>query len=233
MMEHATAKKNSSLRFFITLESVANPGYPQSNPTLATGDVKIKIDGAAFANVETLPTAYGKYVEVQLSADEMNGDQIILEFSDAAGSEWYDYAMNIITTTSTADDIADVKAKTDNLPSDPAGASVIAGRFDTVDTATASIKAKTDNLPSDPADASVIDALITALPDAILDETNAIETGWTVRKALRIILSATVGKVSGAEGTEIVFRNVTDSKDRITATVDKHGNRSSVTLDGG
>lgn len=66
-------------------------------------------------------------------------------------------------------EIAAIKAKTDNLPSDPADASVIAGRFDTVDTAlttiedfldteVAAIKAKTDNLPSDPADASDIAA---------------------------------------------------------------------------
>jgi hypothetical protein len=62
-----------------------------------------------------------------------------------------------------------IKAKTDNLPSDPADASVIAGRFDTLDTNLATVdtvvdavKAKTDNLPSDPADASVVAGLIAA-----------------------------------------------------------------------
>lgn len=65
--------------------------------------------------------------------------------------------------------IAAIKAKTDNLPSDPADASDIASSFSTVnttlstiagyiDTEVAAIKAKTDNLPSDPADASDIAA---------------------------------------------------------------------------
>jgi hypothetical protein len=66
-----------------------------------------------------------------------------------------------------------IKAKTDNLPSDPADASDIAFSFSTVntkldtiddflDTEVAAIKAKTDNLPSDPADQSLVEAAITA-----------------------------------------------------------------------
>jgi uncharacterized protein YunC (DUF1805 family) len=66
-------------------------------------------------------------------------------------------------------EIAAIKAKTDNLPSDPADASDIATSFATVntkldtiddflDTEIAAIKAKTDNLPADPADASDIAA---------------------------------------------------------------------------
>lgn len=62
-----------------------------------------------------------------------------------------------------------IKAKTDNLPTDPADASDIAASFTTVnskldaiddyiDTEVAAIKAKTDNLPADPADASDIAA---------------------------------------------------------------------------
>lgn len=65
--------------------------------------------------------------------------------------------------------ISAVKAKTDNLPSDPADASVIAGRFDTVDTSLSAINAKTTNLPSDPADES----LIIAATDAIMTRLGA------------------------------------------------------------
>lgn len=71
-------------------------------------------------------------------------------------------------------EVAAIKAKTDNLPSDPADASVIAGRFDTLDTNLATvdtvvdaIQAKTDNLPSDPADASVIAGRFDTLDTAI------------------------------------------------------------------
>lgn len=66
-------------------------------------------------------------------------------------------------------EVAAIKAKTDNLPTDPADASDIAASFVTVnatlstiagyvDTEVAAIKAKTDNLPTDPADASDIAA---------------------------------------------------------------------------
>jgi hypothetical protein len=46
----------------------------------------------------------------------------------------------------TASDVGDIKAKTDNLPSDPADASVIAGRFDTLDTSVADVESKVDDL---------------------------------------------------------------------------------------
>lgn len=138
-----------------------------------------------------------------------------------------------------------IKAKTDALPSDPADASVVAGliaaveaKVDTVDTVVDAVKAKTDNLPSDPADASDIAALIDALPTAaenaaaLLDLSNGIETSITPRQAIRLILAAAAGKISGAATTTVTIRNVGDSKDRITATVDSAGNRSAVTTDG-
>lgn len=63
-----------------------------------------------------------------------------------------------------------------------------------------------------------------------LDE--EIEAGITMRQMLRIMAAALAGKVSGAgTGTE-VFRNVSDTKNVITATVDSSGNRTAITLDG-
>jgi len=65
----------------------------------------------------------------------------------------------------------------------------------------------------------------------LLDEED-IETGLTLRQALRIITAATAGRASGAETSTIRFRNAqADTKDRITATVDAYGNRSAVVLD--
>lgn len=95
----------------------------------------------------------------------------------------------LATALGTADDavlaqVALVKAKTDNLPADPADASDIAASFVTVnstlstiagylDTEVAAIKAKTDNLPSDPADASVVAGLIAAV-DAKVDTVDTV-----------------------------------------------------------
>ena len=69
------------------------------------------------------------------------------------------------------------------------------------------------------------------IADAILDRANAIETSYTLRQALRILLAADGGKLSGAATTTITIRNAVDTKDRIVATVDADGNRSAVTLD--
>jgi len=77
------------------------------------------------------------------------------------------------------------------------------------------------------------DALSTAnVAAAILDAVDGIETGLTLRQALRVIAAATAGKVSGAETTTITFRNaLVDDTDRIVATVDTDGNRTAITLD--
>lgn len=67
---------------------------------------------------------------------------------------------------------------------------------------------------------------------AVLDGANSVESGLTVRQAMRLISAALAGKVSGAEGTSITIRNaVADSKNRIVATVDADGNRTGVVVD--
>lgn len=64
----------------------------------------------------------------------------------------------------------------------------------------------------------------------LLDEED-IETGMTLRQAMRLVAAATAGKISGAAGTTVTIRNVGDSKDRIVATVDAAGNRNAIVYD--
>jgi hypothetical protein len=104
-------------------------------------------------------------------------------------------AADIITIDDFLDtEVAAIKAKTDNLPADPADASDIAASFTTVNTALttiddfldteiAAIKAKTDNLPADPADASdiaasfvTVNAALTTIDDFLDTEIAAIKT---------------------------------------------------------
>jgi len=54
--------------------------------------------------------------------------------------------------------------------------------------------------------------------------------GYNLEQAMKICLSALAGKVSGAGTTAITIRSADDSADRIVATVDTDGNRSSITL---
>lgn len=73
---------------------------------------------------------------------------------------------------------------------------------------------------------------VNQIPDALLDRADAIETGLTLRTALRLLAAAEAGKLSGAATTTVVIRNaVADTKPRITATVDANGNRSAITTD--
>ena len=55
--------------------------------------------------------------------------------------------------------------------------------------------------------------------------------GYSLESALKLCLSALAGKVTGGGTTTITFRSADDSADRIVATVDSNGNRSSITLD--
>jgi len=53
----------------------------------------------------------------------------------------------------------------------------------------------------------------------------------TAEQIVRGFIAALLGKVSGAGGTTVRFRNMADDTNVITATVDSVGNRSVVTLD--
>src|SRR3990167_8022135 len=94
---------------YIRLTPRTATGQFQNNPTLATGDVKVSIDGAALANLGTLPVvtpAASVWVKVVLSQAEINGDNILVEFKDAAGAEWCDDGFTLQTATRQIDDLA-------------------------------------------------------------------------------------------------------------------------------
>jgi len=62
--------------------------------------------------------------------------------------------------------------------------------------------------------------------------TEVIEDSYTAAELLRIITAALAGELSGAATTTITIKGVDGTTDRIIATVDADGNRSSLTLDG-
>jgi hypothetical protein len=108
MPSYNPPRKNIQYIFYIFLRSQANSNIFQVNPTIASGDFKVSIDGGAFANPATLPAvtpAGGKAVKVTLSTSEMNGDNIAFYGSDASGAEWADFAINIQTAANNFDEI--------------------------------------------------------------------------------------------------------------------------------
>lgn len=109
MPSFVPAKKNIAFTFYLSLISQANTKIAQANPTLAAGDAQVAIDDGAPANLATLPVVdadFTKRVKVAMSAAEMNGDNITIIFSDAAGAEWCDLTVNIQTAARLIDDLA-------------------------------------------------------------------------------------------------------------------------------
>ena len=68
-----------------------------------------------------------------------------------------------------------------------------------------------------------------AIATALLDLSAGVEAGYTVRQTLRLIGAALAGKLSGCSGGTCVFRNMSDTQNAITSTVDGNGNRTAVT----
>lgn len=101
-------------------------------------------------------------------------------------------------------EVSAIKAKTDNLPSDPADASDIA---------------------------ALVDALPTAAENAAEVLGTAVEGAYTLKQSVRLMLAALAGKVSGAPGGTVTIRDANDTVNRIVATVDGNGNRTAVTKD--
>lgn len=106
------------------------------------------------------------------------------------------------------------------------GFTLVGGRVRLVDT-----NLETANMP-----ANVIQMAGTAYATALAAEVDAmhdevVEGSTTFRQMMRLVASALFGKASGLGTTSAVFRDLADSKDRITATVDADGNRTAVTRD--
>jgi hypothetical protein len=65
------------------------------------------------------------------------------------------------------------------------------------------------------------------IADALLDRANGIETSYSLRHAMRVMLAVAAGKSSNSGGT---YRDINDTKPRVTATL-TDGNRTAVTVD--
>jgi hypothetical protein len=110
-------------------------------------------------------------------------------------------------------------------------------RIANLDAAVTSRLASSSYTAPDNAGIALIETAVAALPtananaDALLDRSNGIETGWTLRQVMRIIFAVLAGKGTGLSTSSMTFRNVPDTKDRVVATFGSTGNRTAVTLD--
>jgi len=65
-------------------------------------------------------------------------------------------------------------------------------------------------------------------PAKLADEVDNDGTAISLSGAMKLILAVLTGKSSGGGGATIVFRDINDAKNRISATVDANGNRTAV-----
>ena len=132
---------------------------------------------------------------------------------------------------SLAADIAAVQADTAEIGAAGAGLTALASATNLaviagyLDTEIAAIKAKTDNLPASPAATGDIPSAA-AIADAVHDE--VVEGAVTLRQSIRLHNAVLAGKASGLATTEVTYRDLGDTTDRVVATVDADGNRSAV-----
>lgn len=221
--------------YIITLADASNEGFWQREYTVGAGaSVNITMNLRKSASMVYLPRVV---IFNKASTDPFAGGAGIHTFTmtdsvDTFEAETYTYynstandvtlvirfqgknASGTVTTTLLVEQInVDLTTLINNLA--------------VVDTNVDAIKAKTDNLPTDPADESLLEAAISAISPV----TATVEGTITIQQALRILLAAMAGKASGGGTTAVKFRDTSDSKDRITATVDANGNRTVVTLD--
>lgn len=117
MPSYAPPKKNSAYETYIALRDQSNTKVFKSNPTLATGDVKVIKDGGTPTNITTLPTVVnsGAVIEVSLSASEMDADNVSVLFQDVVGDEWCDLLITIHTASSQFDDLSTYDPATDEV----------------------------------------------------------------------------------------------------------------------
>ena len=253
------AKQVSQLKQSSTAQALCFPMIDElDHATPKTGltpTVTLSKAGAAFASPAGAVTEIGSgWYKVAGNATDTNTLGALILHATATGADPTDVVFAVVaydpqsatdlgltnldatvstratqTSVNTIDDYVDtevaaIKAKTDLI----AGTTLVAADIPSA-TITA-INAKTTNLPAAPAAVGDIPTA-NQNADALLDRAAGVETSLTLRQALRLVVAAAAGKLSGAATTTVVIRNPADSKDRITATVDANGNRSAVTTD--
>lgn len=210
--------------------------------TISQGDVRLSMNGGNMAQKNQADAAthdeIGWY-DCSLDTTDTGtlGRLVLMVHESGALPVWHEYMIvpaNVWDSMFGADylqvDIKEISGDStaaDNLETACDGGTYNVGGGAVVAASVASGGITAASIATDAIDA---DALAANAVDEILDE--VVEGTVTLRQALRLLLSFVGAKVSGGGTTEIIFRDIGDTKPRITMTVDADGDRSAVTLDG-
>lgn len=204
------------------------------SPTLAIGDVKVSIAGAAEANITTLPTVKTYGAEMTLSAAEMTGGRTIVLFRDPDAT-WDDIEITLDFGNNTVDDNATQLTTIDDFLDteitdirNRIPAALIGGRIDASVGAMANGVQTTASYAAGAIDNTV---LSTNAKQSIADALMAtfVEGTITVEQMFQILGGALGGKISGADTGTVTIRNASDTANVIVATQTVAG-RTTVTF---
>ncbi|MCK5605938.1 hypothetical protein KAR91_28835 [Candidatus Pacearchaeota archaeon] len=96
-MELVSSTWGVSKTFDLPLVTYGGTDYV-TGVTLATGDVKISKDGGGFENTDILPTINGAWIEVTLSATEMEASRIKVQIIDQTATKIFEDTGAILNT---------------------------------------------------------------------------------------------------------------------------------------
>lgn len=218
----STEKSNDKGRYESTISNSLTDWHHAriidgSNNLIARGAVKMSTSNGVYYVKDSADNIEGTLSDIiadtnELQADWADGGRLDNILDSRASQSSLDTLDDYVDT-----EVAAIKAKTDNLPSDPADASDVASAFSTVnatlatlisyvDTEIAAIKAKTDNLPSSPASSTdAATALTTAQTESYAnDNANAtiVQLLYEIRQNLTdFTISGTTKTVKKKDGS--------------------------------
>lgn len=198
----------------------------ETSETGLTISVRLSKNGSAWAaqnNPVTPPHSERGFYSVRLDSTDTNTVGSLVVSASPSGAVPVKHEFMVLPAMV----YNSIVAGTDTLEVDTVAVSGDA-------TAADNLEAAADGTGYNLGGGSIVAASVTdsaAIATAVLTASNGVETGYTLQQAMRLVLAANAGKLSGAATTEVSIRDVGDSKNRIVATVDASGNRSAVTLD--
>ncbi len=216
-------------RVYFHLVDVTDGMTPETGE--AGGQPEISTNGGAWGSTSATLTAIGNgryYVE--LTSGELGTlGNVQLRFKSANTAEALASAQVVLFNPFAAITIPTAADNADAVWDEATAGHTTSGTFgEQAKTDVDAIKAKTDLIPSDPAETSDIPSAATI---AAAVWAYVVEGSFTALGFIRLCAAALGGKLSGAATTTVTIRDPSDAKNRVVATVDSSGNRSSVTLD--
>ena len=246
-LQSSNVDNNDTLRLRVTFQS----GTTAKNPLEVSGVVTTA--GLSFINTQTDNESYNSNAVDGSLITEFAWDSgnIEIDINDSDNettvqrlAAWYFYfittatgideafgAINWTDVLNVEIDSTMVNVTLDNTKSTPL--KVNGGRIYRTDNntviANASNSIQVDVELNNRALTSAQNTQLFDIQNQVLDQ--LIESNYTLRESLRLQNAVLLGKISGGGTTTETFRDINDTKDRVTATVDSSGNRTSIIYD--